>query len=636
MSPLRQSLRPLAVALALAAGAASAEEVVVVTATRSELPASEVGQSVTVIDQDAIDTRQSDTVVDLLRTVPGVSITRNGGVGGTTSVFVRGADADHTVTLIDGVKLNDPAAPSGGFNFANLLTGNVQRIEVLRGSQSVVWGSQAIGGVVNLVTRAPTEEFSANLRAEYGSMSTQEIVGNVSDTFGPVAASVGVTWLETDGISAFNETRGGLEEDGFDNLGAHAQFRIDVSDQVSFDLRGWYSDSQAELDGFPPPNFSLADTREYSETRELVGYAGANFSLLEERFDNRIGFAYTDTERSNFDPDGFVTETFDGNGTNERLEYQGNFEFTDRVRSTFGLERERSEFVSSSFGGDPTRGEARIDSAYVELIAQAFAGFTAIVGARHDDHDEFGGHTTVSGSIAWTPNEGDTTLRASYSEGFKAPSLYELQGDYGNLLLQPETSAGWDAGVTQRLFEDKLELGAVYFQRDTNDLIDFVSCFPPTPGICDNRPFGTYDNVAKSRATGIEATLTYAPVEALSLQANYTHLDAENRSTGSPNYGNDLARRPSEMSSLVVDYTWASGLEAGVTWAKVGRSFDNAANTTVVEGYELVDLRLAYALNDTVHLQARVENLLDESYETVFNYGTSGRAYYAGVRLDFR
>jgi vitamin B12 transporter len=611
-----------------------AEEIIVVTATRSEQAASDVGQSVSVIDEQALVTRQSDAMVDVLRTVPGVSFARNGGVGTSTSLFIRGAESDHTVTLIDGVKLNDPSSPGGGFNFGNMLVGNITRVEVLRGSQSIVWGSQAIGGIVSFSTAEPTEDFTGAARLEYGSNDTRQAGMNVAQKFGRVAASVGLTGYETDGISAFNEVRGGEEEDAYRNVGANAKFKIDIADNVSLDLRGWYSKAKAGIDGFPPPTFSLGDTREYANTREAVGYSGLNFDLLEGRFRNRIAFAYTDTARNNQDPDSDPSETFDADGSNSRLEYQGTFEFSENFETVFGIESETSKFNTSSFGGPVTRGEARINGAYAQLVAKPIDHFTLIGGLRRDDHDEFGGHTSAGGSLAWSPNEGATTLRASYNEAFKAPSLYQLQSDYGNTLLTPETAESWDAGVAQRFWDDKMEVGLTYFNRHTTNLINFVSCIAPLTGICANRPFGTYDNVAKARADGYEATLALTPVEGLSLQGNYSQIDSENRSQGS-NYGNKLIRRPGETASVLVDYRWSFGLETGATYTKNGRSFDNATNSRVVEGHELVDLRVAFPVNDNVRLQARVENLLDEEYETVYRYGTYGRSFYAGVRVDF-
>jgi vitamin B12 transporter len=621
--------------LALASVAAYADDEVVVLATRTEQPISEVGQAISVIDAETIRRRQTDTVVDLLRNVPGVTFTRNGGVGTITSVNIRGAESEQTVALIDGVKLNDPSSPGGGFNFGNLLVGNIARIEVLRGSQSVLWGSQAIGGVVNVTTVEPTEELAATGRAEYGWRDTRELVGNVSKKFGAVSASVGAGEFETDGTSVFDENLGGHERDGYRNFGAHAKVNVALSDNVSVDVRGWYSNGRVDLDGFPAPTFSLADTNEYSRTREVIGYSALNVALLDGRFHNRIAGAYTETKRNNFDPDGFVFETFDGNGRNTRFEYQGTFDVTERLQTTFGAESERSRFVTASFGGPATHGEARINSGYAELVAKPIVGLTTTLGVRRDHHDDFGGKTTTGASAAWTPNEGFTILRASFSEGFKAPTLYQLQSEFGNTLLRPETARGWDAGVAQHFFGSKAEVGATVFRRDSHDLINFVSCFAPFAGICANRPFGTYDNVSRARAEGVELTAVLKPVEALTLQANYTHVNAEDRSTGTATFGKDLARRPSDTASAIVDYRWAFGLETGFTFTHVGDSFDDVSNTQRVDAYDVVDLRAAYPLMNGIQVEARVENLLDEQYETIYRYGTPGRAAYFGVRFSY-
>jgi vitamin B12 transporter len=620
--------------LAFASAVCCAEDEVVVTATRTEQSISEVGQAVSVIDADAIRRQQSDTVVDLLRNVPGVSFTRNGGIGTTTSVYIRGAESDQTVALIDGVKLNDPSSPGGGFNFGDLLVGNIARIEVLRGSQSVLWGSQAIGGVVNVKTLDPTDTLSANARAEYGWRGTRQLVGNVSQKFGAVSASVGAGGFETDGISVFDEALGGRERDGYRNFGANAKVNIALSENVSVDVRGWYSNGRTDLDGFPAPTFALGDTNEYSRSRELIGYSALNVALLDGRLHNRIAGAFTRTKRTNFDPDGFVFETFDGDGHNTRFEYQGILDVSERVRTTFGAESEHSRFVSSSFGGPPTRGEARTNSGYAELVAKPLAGLTTTLGLRHDHHDDFGGKTTTGASAAWTPNEGRTVVRASYSEGFKAPTLFQLHSEFGNTLLRPESARGWDAGVAQRLLGDALEVGATVFRRDSHDLINFVSCLNAT-GICANRPNGTYGNVARARAAGVELTALLQPVKALTVQASYTHVNAEDRSPGSATFGRDLARRPNETASAIVDYRWAFGLESGVTFTHVGASFDDASNTQRVPGYDVVDLRAAYPLMNGVQLEARVENLLDEQYETIYRYGMPGRAGYFGVRFSY-
>lgn len=600
-------------------------EAIVVTATRAEKPLSEIGQSISVITQDDIETRQAVAVVDLLRNVPGVTFTRNGGIGSTTNINIRGAESDHTVALIDGVKLNDPSAPGGGFSFADLLTGNIARIEVVRGSQSVLWGSQAIGGVVNMITRDPTEELAVNAHAEYGYRDTVQTVGNLSGKFGPVAASVGAGYFRTDGISTLNEDRGGTEKDGYRNFSANGKVVVTLTDAISLDLRGWYSDARNDFDAV----FIPADSSEYGKTKEFVGYSGLNLALFDGRLRNRFAFAYTNVKRDNFDPEGFLFQTFDAKGENERFEYQGILDLSEGVDATFGAETETSRFATSSYGGPVSRARAQIDSVYGQLSVTPITGFTATGGLRYDDHNTFGGETTFAANAVYSPNDGATTIRASYGEGFKAPSLFQLMSEYGNDGLQPETSKSWDAGITQRLLGGAIEVGATWFHRDTNNLIDFVSC-PVQTGICENRPFGTYDNVRRARAEGVELSMVLKPVEPLDLSANYTWLDTENRDTGL-----DLARRPRQSVNASIDYRWPFGLQTGATITHVDSSFDNASNSRKLEGYVLVDVRASLPVTEKIELYGRIENLFDERYETIFRYGQPGRAAYAGVRLSY-
>ena len=306
------------------------------------------------------------------------------------------------------------------------------------------------------------------------------------------------------------------------------------------------------------------------------------------------------------------------------------FDITEAVNATFGAETEKSSFRTSSYGSPFATANARINSFYGQLSAKPVAGLTLSAGLRHDDHDTFGGKTTFSTSALFTPNEGNTVLRASYGEGFKTPSLYQLFSDYGNKLLRPESARSWDAGITQKLLDGRIEVGATWFHRDTRNLINFISCRLPLTGICLGRPNGTYDNVAKARAQGLEFTLALKPVDALRVQANYGYVDAINAMTGL-----DLARRPRHSVNVSADYDWAFGLKTGATITHVGASFDNAANTRKLDGYVLVDLRAAFPVTQNIELYGRIENLFNEQYETSFRYGTPRRAAYAGVRRAF-
>jgi vitamin B12 transporter len=607
---------------------------VVVTANRSAQAAQRVGQSVTVLTGDEIEASQPVSVSDLLIRTPGVSQSRNGDVGASTSLRIRGAETDQTVVVIDGVKLNDPSGPGGGFNFGNLLINDIGRIEVLRGAQSTLWGSQAIGGVVNIVTARPTEPFQAHLSAEGGSRGTTYFRSGVGGDTDRLTWRLSASRFETDGFSAFV---GGTEDDGYRSYGLSGRADIRLTDVVSLDLRAVYSDGTGDIDGFPAPTFAFGDTRETSRTQELVSYTGLTVNLLDGRFSNRLAYAYTRTDRFSENPDqAGTTTTFDAEGENRRWEYQGVFVLREGWTATFGAEREDSEFRAAS----PSAEEVSIDGAYVQVQAEVIDGLTLTGGARRDEHETYGGKTLGQAAVAWSVNDGRTILRASFGQGFKAPSLFQLYSDFGNLGLEPEEADGWDAGVEQALFDGALRLSATYFARETTNQVDFVSCASTatldTAPLCFRngvRRFGYYDNIALTEADGVELEALLR-LGSLSVDANYTHTRTENRTPG-PNLGRRLARRPEDQANLVVGYVWPIGLSTSIAVQHAGDSFDNASNSVRLDRYTLIDLRAAYPVNETLEVYARVENVGDEVYETVRGYGVPGRGAFVGVRARF-
>ncbi|MBL8270440.1 TonB-dependent receptor plug domain-containing protein [Steroidobacter sp.] len=616
----------------MAADADDGVEDVVVSANRIAQETSRVGDSVTVISAKDQRRSQKTVVSDLLAATPGVTMTRNGGLGGTTQLSIRGAETHHTLVLLDGVKLNDPSQASGGFNFADLLANDYAQIEVLRGPQSTLWGSQAIGGVVNIVTPVPEGPLSGAVSAEGGTHDTAALRAHAQAGGERFAWRVGGNYLTSDGISAFSRDLGGREQDGYRNVGFNARGIFHISDNFSAEIRSTWSDGRSKFDGFlSVPPYSFTDTPEYGTTEELVSYAGLNIGAFDGRLENRIGFAYTDTDRHNTDPSSSVPTTFDATGRNERWEYQGTLRINDQLSAIVGLESERSELSTvspSTFDPNPTplTGDVQTDSAYAQLNATLLEVVSLSAGVRYDDHDTFGSHTTSRASAAWsvTPS---TILRASYGEGFKAPTLYQLYSQYGNANLDAEEAESWDAGIEQHLFNKRLVVSATYFDRDTTNMIDFVSTATP--------PFGYYDNMQKTNASGVELALSAQITEHLAFSANYTNMDAENTARGTANFGHTLPRRPSETANAQLSYDWSFGLSTSVAVQHAGRSFDSISNTYVIDGYTLVDLRAAFEVTDSLEVYGRVENVFDEDYETVRRYGTLGRAFYAGLRQSF-
>jgi vitamin B12 transporter len=589
---------------------------IVVTASGIEQPRDETGQAITIIDADTIARRQTIDVVDLLATTPGVRFSRTGSTGSATGVSLRGAETTQTLVLIDGVKVNDPSGIGDGYDFGPLLTGNIRRIEVLRGSNSVVHGSQAIGGVVSLTTATPAEGFAAGAAAEYGYSDTTSARADVSGTAGAVSGGVGAAWLRTDGISS---AASGTEKDGYKNFAGNARLKVALGDALSLDLRGYYIHSNLDYDSFFGPP---ADSADVAKLDQYVGYAGLNLALFDGRFTSRAAVTWLRNDRDYYFVRGTAPD-YGYSGSNLRFEYQGVVAPIEQAKLIFGYEHERPDYDFFGFGSTDSQ-RANIDSVYALGIVQPLAGLSLTGGVRHDDHSQFGGATTLGANANYSPNGGATNVRASYGEGFKAPSLYQLYDSFsGNAALRPERSKSYDLGIDQSLADGRAVMSLTAFVRNTTDQINY-----------DNATF-KYGNIDRTRAKGVEATLALRPVDALNVTASYSYIDARDRS-GRPAFdGKRLPRRAEQAISLSADYDWSFGLSTGATLTLVDDSFDDAANLVPLDGYALAGIRASFPVGGHVEIYGRVDNLFDADYATAAGYGVYGRAAYGGVRLSF-
>jgi vitamin B12 transporter len=581
-----------------------------------------------VIDSEQLESSQNAVISDLLATVPGVRVARSGGPGSQTSVFILGANSSQTLVLVDGVRINDPSTPNGLFDFGALLTGNIDRVEVLRGPNSVIWGSQAIGGVVNIRTLEPAEAFEVRARGEYGYSDTSQLQANVAGTSGIVSGSIGGGIYRTDGISALT---GGTERDGYKNVSANGKLKIDLSEDVALDLRGYYNDGDGEYDNtFPISPNSLPEFR----NKQFLGYVGLNAALFDGALQNRLSYSRTDLDRVGTDPDPFSFSNFDVNGSLDRFEYQGRFQagewftaiFLDIV---FGLEHEESR-AQTSFAGFPAdRFNNDVTSGYAQAILKSIAGLTVTAGVRHDDYKIYGSKTTFGANFAYMFNDENTVLRGTYAEGFRAPTFSEGLPPFGNPDLKPETAKSFDLGIEHSFLDKAVTVSATWFSRKSRDLIGFDNSFTP-------------QNIDRARASGLELSLAARPSDTLSLSAAYSYVDTENRSTtgfSAFNFGNELPRRAKHSAALSADWTTPWKMALGTTVQIVGDSFNNAANTQRLDGYTLAGIRASYPVMDGVSVFGRVENLFDVDYAMVAEgttpYGSYGRNAYIGVRLSF-
>lgn len=590
------------------------ETTITVTATGTRSEVEDTGQPVTVIGQDEIEQVQGADIERVLRRAPGVTFTRNGGPGGFTGVRVRGAGAEQLLVLIDGVRVADPGAPGGGFDFGNLTAGNIEKLDLLRGSNSTIWGSDAIGGVLAVTTRASSELTAS---AEYGADDTAYLTaagGASGDSY--FLGSSG-SWYTTDG---FSSAASGVEPDGFEQWALNGQARAYLSPTFELFARGRWAEGDLDIDGFPAPLFAFADTAETQATRQYSGAAGAIYDTADLFV--AASFSFADTERAFFDPASGSAPTYTTDGHSNRAELRGEWRPIGPFIVNFGGEGEWTRFASLFDAPQSTR----IFGAYAQAGVE-FGPLAAHAGLRHDDHARFGGATSFGADASYAVAP-DLRLRASVGEGFKAPTLFQLASEFGNPALRPERATSFDLGLAWRTRAAPTYAALTLFRRDSEDLIDFVSCFGVSGGICTGRPFGTYDNVGRARAEGFEVELGATPAESLRTRAVYSYVRARDREAGA-----DLARRPRHALTASLDWATPLGLMLGGDVRLVGDSFDDAGNVTRLDGYALADLRASFSLGEQVELFGRIENLTDADNTEVAGYGTRGRAAFVGARL---
>ncbi len=597
----------IAVSCAHAADDADVRETITVYGTRLGQPLTEAGSSVAVITAEDIEALGVDYAVDALARVPGVTVNQNGTFGGIASVRIRGAASEQTLVLVDGVVTNDPSSPGGGFNFATLDVANIERIEVLKGPQSTLWGSDAIGGVVNIVTKQPQPGFGGNVYAEAGTYGTLRGGGEVA--FGDERYDLRLAAVrhETDGISKADAANGNDENDAYAattvDLGAGVQF----SETVRLALNVLHTDADSEFDSFVfGAQGNVGDGDELAKSQELVADLSLSFALFDGALDNLLLAGYSDIERDNYTGGAFA---YGSEGDRRQYRYQGTLAFDGGHALAFGAEHET---VSTPDG------EASIDGLFALVEWQALDALTLTAGLRRDDHETFGGETTGRLAAAWNPAD-TLTFRASWGQGFKAPTLFQTTyfccgATQPNPDLRPETADGWDAGIDVRTPDGRGEFGFTVFDRDTENLITF------------DFAVGGYSNIAIATSSGVELSASYALNDWFGVGLDYAYIDAEDGN------GDPLIRVPEHSGDITLLLDPAGPFSGSVAIRYNGEEQDSA---DVLDAWTRVDVAGRYRLSEAIELFARIENLFDEEYQQVLGYGTPGLSGYLGARFRF-
>ncbi len=606
---------------------------VIVSGSRIEATPADTGSAVSIITGAELEQQQIRFVSDALRSLPGVAVSRQGPVGTVTQVRIRGAEANHTVVLIDGVKINDPFTSE--VDFAHLLSAQIDRIEILRGPQSVLYGSEAIGGVISIFTKRGAPGLQADASAERGSFSTYSGGAVLRGATETINYALAANAFRTDGT---NVSRFGGEDDGYRNQTFYARAGWAPSKDASLDASLRFRNSRGEFDpqdfSFPPgPTFGLiVDGDRRSEGEQLD--ARVRGRLTTGALEHQLGFARTRTVEDTF-ADGVFSNGFEGR--RDRFDYQGTWRFGGLdVPQTFTLaaEHERQHFESKG----PTPASAQSQARHNEKTGFAaeywvrLPSLTALTfSARRDHHELFEDATTYRITAA-QPLAQRVKLRASYGTAIANPTFFELFGFIAgsfdpNPALKPEKSRGYDFGADFTIAE-RGQLSITYFDADLRH--EIATTF-------DASTFrSSVANLAgRSKRRGIEAEAHYAPSENITVAFMYTYTDAKQPD------GQIEVRRPRHIGSAAITYALPSTRGAITLAADHNgrqedldfRSFTSARVT--LRDYTLVRLAGHYAIRRNVSLTARIENLLDQQYEEVFSYRATGRAFYAGVQARF-
>ena len=579
---------------------------VVVTATRIPAIVADT-PGARVIDSATIEQRGAVFAADILSDVPGLAVTRSGAHGGVAQVRMRGATPGKTLVLVDGAPVNDAAEPNGAYDVSGFDLGDIDRIEILSGPQSSLWGSDAIGGVIAFTTR---EVDGVAAEAEAGSFGTARgrlAVGTANEAW---ALGGYVSRFETDGISVADEAAGNPETDAFDNTTIGVRGRVAVSPRVELDSSARWSRSEAELDnGFP-----VEDNADRSETEQWSGVVGADVEAF--GLDHRFSVSASDIERETFSAFGSVFEA-----DRQAWRWQANGE-AGAATFAFGLEREESR-GSLSTGDSVSLGTT---SAFGTARYRMSDTLSLTGGLRFDDTDDFGSKTTGRVSAAWDVGPG-FTLSGAWGTGFKAPTVSQAVCDFCFSsqpfpVLRPETAEGYEAAVGWRSADGRIESRATLYRLKVEDQITYV--FDPVT-------FDSYYvNIAETSTDGVEVEGRALLGGGFDLSLAYAWTDAKDESTGLR-----LARVPDQAGSATLGWTGQRLSGALTVRAESDDRDTNSATSAIRDGFVTANLNAAYALTDRVTLTARVENLADEHYQQVLGYGEPGRSGYVGIRLRY-
>ena len=579
-----------------------------IEATRGYLPLEDLPTSASVITRKDIEEKNYINVEDMLREELGLDVVQNGSLGANTTVFMRGAGSSSTLVMVDGVQVNSNT--TGAFDFSNIQTDNIERIEILRGPQSTIWGADAVGGVINIVTRKGKGKPRHYFSFEGGSFATfKETLGS-SGGIGDFDYSVTASRTDTEGFSSANEKNGHTEKDGYQNTSLSARTGINfMQGKARAEFIGNYVRSHLEYDNFVFGTGNV-DGPPYSSTEAFSIATPLTFNVA-DWWDIKLNpsYSYEELQARN--------QTFadsDIISRNHSIDLQNNFNFADYYSVILGGEYQNRNGVNE---GSSIDSDLENKSVYLQGIFDYQGEIVLTGGFRHDENNKFDDATTYKLEGAYRFKKLGTRIRAAYGTGFRAPTINDLFfPGFSNPDLKPEEVESWELGLDQSFFDGKAKFSTVYFDSKYDNLIQF--------SLVTFRP----ENVAKASSKGLESTLDLELPNNFALGLSHTWNDAVDDSTGK-----QLRRRAEHKFHANLYHNWCDKLKStlGLTY----RGETNDGSSGALNPYVVVRASLIYQYNKNLKLTLRGENLFDEEYEEVVGFGTAGVSGFAGFTYSF-
>ena len=609
---------------------------VVISATKTSNSTLELANSITVIDSAEIVSRNKIDLFDLLNSEYGLSVTQPGGLGALSTINIRGSNPEHTLVLLDGVEMNMTSDAANVYDFANLPAENINRIEILRGPQSTPYGSDAMAGVINIITNKGMGKPALQLSAEGGSYNTFKGSAGLTGSINNFNYLVSLGRTQSDGFSSASEKYGNTENDGYSGNNFSSRIGYDFDEQTGINFFFRFTKAETDLDQFGG-EFGDDPTYLYN-LEELTSRVEGYVKLLNGKWDQKIGATfYKNIRKYNFDStmNNPASSKSLYDGKKYKLDWQNNFHLPDANIITAGVDFEIEQasteyYYYSAFGPYQSiipNSETTTTGFYLQDQLEINNNFFASAGIRYDFYKKFGGAFTYRIAPAYIFWQTGTKLKATIGTGFNAPSIFYLYDpSFGNEDLNPEENFGWDAGVEQYFWPSGVSIGVTYFSNEFTDLF----------GSDEN--FKTI-NIAKAASDGIEFFFKVLLPGGIDSKASYTYTYTENKTEQSVDYNEKLLRRPENKISLLINYNFIEQANLNLEVIYVGERDDKDFSTfpssrITLKDYTLINIAAHYDLFDFLQLTGRIENLLDVEYEEIFGFGRPSLSGYTGLRIN--